>query len=144
MSFFTGSVCAMAVVLDMSKAAIKADVLITGQSSSVVMLTPSLAGAREISEVGRLLSLLGGHQQAVAADHVVLLADLHVVVALAAYGLNPQRLRIGIAAIGLAHRPWPGQGIVDYGDVEDEHVGVALVEIDALFHDRLIVVVQRN
>src|SRR5262245_2196480 len=123
MSFFIGSVCAMAAVLDMSKAAIKADVLSIGQSSFVVVATPSLAGAREISEVGRPLSLLGGHQQAVAADHVVFLADLHVIVALAAYFLDPHGLRIGLAAIGLAHRPRPRQGIVDHGDVEDERIG---------------------
>src|SRR5712671_5434814 len=95
-------------------------------------LAPSLAGARKIPKVRRLLSLLGRHQQPVAADHVVLLADLHVIVALAAHFLNPYRLTIALAAIGLAHRPWPRQRVVDYGHVEHEGVGVALVEIDAL------------
>src|SRR5262245_20584845 len=144
MSFFTGSVCAMAAVEDMSKAAIKADVLSISQSSFVVVFTPSLAGARKIFQVRRPLSLLGGHQQPVTADHVVLLADLHMIVALAAYCFNPQGLAIGLPAIGLAHQPWSRQGIVDHGHIEDESIGVALVQVDAFFHNRLIVIVQRN
>src|SRR5712691_4074659 len=107
-------------------------------------LAPSLARARKILEVGRTLPLLGRHQQPVAADHVVLLADLHVIVALAAHFLDPYRLRVALPAIGLAHQPRPRQRVVDHGHVEHEGVGVALVEIDAFFHNRLIVVVQRD
>src|SRR5215467_11151995 len=67
-----------------------------------------------------------------------------MVVALAAYFLDPYGLRIGLPAIGLAHRPRVGQRVVDHGHVENEGVRVVLVEVDALFHDRLIVVVQWN
>src|SRR5215470_17383772 len=111
---------------------------------AIVLFAPSSSGAREVFEVGRLLSLLGGHEEPVAADHVILLADLHVIVALAAYFLDPLRLRVALPAIGLAHRPRPRERVVDHGHIEDQCVGVALVEIDALFHNRLIVVVQWN
>src|SRR5882672_11274723 len=107
-------------------------------------LTPSLALACKILDVGRTLSLLGGREEPDAADHVVLPADLHVIVALAAYFLDPLGLRVALPAVGLVHRPRPRERVVDHGHVEDERVGVALVEIDALFHNRLIVVVQRN
>ena len=42
----------------------------------------------------------------------------------------------------LVKRPWPGERVIYYGDFVVKYVGIFLVEIDALFEDRLIVVVQ--
>jgi len=67
-----------------------------------------------------------------------------VVVVLGAVGLGPQWLRAGIAVIAARHRPWPRQRMVDGGDLVVQDVGIALVEIDALLDDGLVVVMQRQ
>src|SRR5262245_29855984 len=114
---------------------------LSGSSSCSRTLAPSLARARKIFEVRRSLALLGRHQQPVAADHVVLPADLHVIVALTADFLNPYRLRIALSAISLEYRPRPYQRMIDHGDFEDKRIGIGLVEMDALFDDGLVVIV---
>src|SRR5262249_24359754 len=101
-------------------------------------LLPSLP---EISQVRRRLVLARGHKQALGADEIVLLADLNVCVALAGK-VWPNWLRVGIVQILFVNRPWSGERVIYYGDFVVKYVGIFLVEIDALFEDRLIVVVQ--
>src|SRR5438105_14606636 len=102
------------------------------------------AGSRKISQIWRMLPLLGGHQTSITADHVVLVANLDMIVALAANFFDPHGLRIWLPAIGLENRPRPRQCIVDHGDLVDEGVGVVPGEVNLLFDDGLIVVMQRN
>ena len=54
----------------------------------------------------------------------------------------PNWLRVGVAQILLIDRPWPRERVIYYGDLVMKYVGICPVEIDALFEDRLIVVVQ--
>src|SRR5262249_35613821 len=83
-------------------------------------------------------------QITIAAQHVVLAADLDMVIALRADALGPYRLRTGFAAIALEDRPRMGQGMVDHGYVVEKKVRVVLVDVDPFLDDGLIVVVQRN
>src|SRR5215813_10020831 len=79
---------------------------------------------------------------AVAAQVILLPADLHLVLVLAADGLEP--IRIAVAMIGTAHRPWSGQGIVVDRDVVAQDVRIGLVEVDALVDYGLAVLVERH
>ena len=103
---------------------------------------PSFAGLLEIPQIGRSLILLGGHQKSVRAQVVVFLADDDMDVALDAIELAPRGARIRIAPICFVDRPRPCQRIVDHGDHVMKNVRVRLVEIEALFEDRLIVEMQ--
>src|SRR5207248_8873255 len=77
----------------------------------------------EIAEVGRRLVLAGGHQFAIAAEEVVLVADDDMHVALGAVVLAPAH--IAVAAEILGDRPWAGQRVVDRRQlgVEDVCIG---------------------
>jgi hypothetical protein len=102
------------------------------------VLLPSLL---EISQIRRWLVLARGHEQAITADEVVLRADLNMCVALARK-FRPNWLRVGVAQILLVNRPWPRERVIYHGDLVMKYVSVFLVEINALFEDGLIVVVQ--
>src|SRR6266403_606408 len=54
---------------------------------------------------------------------------------------NPRHL--ALANITFVHRPWPREGVVHDGDFVVQDVGIALVEIDALLDNSLVVVMQR-
>src|ERR1700722_4279651 len=74
----------------------------------------SLLRLLEISQIGRNLLLPGRHQVAVRAQHIVLLADLDVVVVLAAIVVAPERLLlVRLAPVGLVVRPGAGSGTGD-------------------------------
>src|SRR5262247_1376753 len=102
----------------------------------------SLPALLEIAQVRRRLILARRHQQAVRAQHVVLLADSDVRIAFGADVLEPDE--VALAAILLDHRPGARERIVDGRDLVDEDVGIALVERDALFYDGLVVLMQRE
>src|SRR5260370_25669539 len=77
----------------------------------------SLLGLLEISQIRRRLVLLGGHQIAVRAQHIALVADVDELLTLGAYILDPDRPRICVAAVGLVHRPRTPQSTIDHCDV---------------------------
>src|SRR5262245_30225892 len=104
------------------------------------LLSPSLAGCFEVAQIGRRLVLLGRHEVAVRAQEIIFLADGHMLVALAAIVLDPDRL--AHAAVFLGDRPRTGERRVDRGDLVVEEVAVGFVEIDPLLDDGLIVPVQ--
>src|SRR5450631_3944751 len=87
----------------------------------------------EIFQVGRRLALSGGHQIAVGAQEIVLLADDQLVVALGAISLGPARTRILAAPKGLVHAPRPGQGMIEHGDLVMQNVRIGLIEMEPLF-----------
>src|ERR1700680_3820206 len=84
----------------------------------------------EVSQIGRRLVLAGGHEVAVAAAIVGLLADLDQLLVARAIIFLPDRGRV--APVGLQNRPGTRIGIVDQGDLVVQQRGVLLVEIDAL------------
>src|SRR5262245_25216566 len=92
----------------------------SGSRSSNASLRP-----REISQVGRLLSLLRRHQIAVRAQVIDLPADIDMVVVLVAIVLSELSLN---AAIVLHHRPGPRERVVDGGDLVVDEIGIGLVE----------------
>src|SRR5437660_11939194 len=75
-----------------------------------------LSRSLEIPQIRRALAFLGRHQQAIGAEHVILVADHDVIVVLAIF-LGPVRLRIWAAAVVLGHRPWPRQRVIEHRDV---------------------------
>jgi hypothetical protein len=89
----------------------------------------------EIPKIGRRLILLGGHQQTVAAQKIVFLADDDLVVAFGAGIFAPDRAWIGVAPIGLVNAPRPRQGMVDHGDFVMKNIRIALVEMEASLED---------
>src|SRR5258708_13054428 len=96
----------------------------------------SLPGLIEIAQIWRRLALLGRHQGAVGGQHVVLLADLDVIVVLAAIVVAPGGpLLVWLAAVGLVDRPRTRQGMVDHRDVAMQAVGICLLDMNSLFHD---------
>src|SRR5215475_9346999 len=97
---------------------------------------PEIAGVR-----GRLV-FARRHQIAIAGEEVVFLADNDMIVVLAALILRPQD--VALAPVRLQHRPWPGQRVVDGGDLITKQVLVLGVERDALVDNRLIVAMKRD
>src|SRR5262245_35957967 len=87
----------------------------------------------EIPQVRWRLVLARRHQQAVAAQEILLFSDLYLMLVLAADRLEPGGA--ALAVIGARHRPGPRQGVVDHRDVVAQDVGIDPVEIDALVHD---------
>src|SRR5438132_9876837 len=81
----------------------------------------SVSRGVEVAQVRRLLALLRGHQIAVGAHKVVLLADHDVIIVLGAEVLVP--FGILLAPIVLHHFPWFGQRVVDGGDLVHECIG---------------------
>src|SRR6516162_9618261 len=98
----------------------------------------------EVSRVGWWLIAAGRHKVAVGADHVGFMPDLDLSVILGAKIFQPGRLRIGIAAVALVHRPGPRERMVDDRDLVVQQVRIGPVEMDALLEDGLIVVMKRQ
>src|SRR5216683_1277045 len=99
----------------------------------------------KITQIRRRLVLHGGHQEAVAAEVINLLANADMNIAFAANLVaKPDRFAAGDASEGLVDHPWPGQRMVDGGDVVVQQVAIGLVEIDALLDDGLVVGMQRD
>src|SRR5262245_18502249 len=94
------------------------------------LVSPLALALLEIVQVRRRLVLARRHQQAVRAQHVVLLADGDVCIALGADVLEPDE--VVLAAILLGHHPGTAERIVDGGDLIEQNVGTVLVEGDAL------------
>jgi hypothetical protein len=76
----------------------------------------------EISQIRRRLVLLGGHQVAVSAEEIALLADFDITVALGTDFLDPFRPFDRHTSICLGDRPWTRQRVVDRGDLVVEDV----------------------
>src|SRR5450432_67554 len=102
------------------------------------------AGAIEISQIWRWLVLAGRRQLSVGAQHVVLLADLYMVVGFGADDLAPRGLALGLATVALGDDPRAGERVVGHRDLVVEDVGISLVEVDPLGDDGFVVLVQRN
>src|SRR5262249_4374935 len=67
-----------------------------------------------------------------------------MIVVLGADRFAPDRARRAVTTIFPHHRPRAGERIVDHRDLVDEQVRIALVEIDALPDNGLVVRVQRQ
>src|SRR5262249_12980797 len=80
--------------------------------------------------------------QTVGADHVVLVADTDVLIALGADGLDPDR--IVHTQIFLGDDPGTAQRAVDGRDLIEQDVGIGLVVVDPLLDDGLAILVQGN
>src|SRR5439155_12821789 len=63
-------------------------------------IAPYRLPPRKISQVRRRLAFAGRHQQTVAAQHVVLVADAHELLALGTDVFDPDWSRVRVAAIG--------------------------------------------
>src|SRR5579864_5860274 len=72
----------------------------------------------------------------------MLLAEEDVAVVLGAIVLEPNR--IGLALVGLKHRPRTGQRMVVDRDLVVQRVGIGLVKEDAFLDDALAVLVKRH
>src|SRR5258708_37012665 len=62
--------------------------------STFIVVLPSFLRLLEISQIRRRLVLLGGHQEAIRAQHVALLADDEMRVVLGTRHLDPVGLRV--------------------------------------------------
>src|ERR1700736_1081437 len=85
--------------------------------SPVLFRRPSLLRRLEISQIGRRLILLGRHQNPVAAEEIVFLAEDDLAVALGDVILRPVRARVLAAHVFLVDRPRARQGVVDGGEL---------------------------
>src|SRR5258708_3099219 len=107
--------------------------------------TPLPVVLLEITQIGRRLVLHGGHQEAVAAEVINLLADADMCISFAANRVaEPSRLVGRDASVGFVYKPRAGQGMIDGGNVGVPANRVGLVEIDALLDNGLVVLVQRD
>src|SRR5215467_8107045 len=97
----------------------------------------------EVFKVGRLLALAHRHQQTVAGDDIIFVADADVAIVLRADVFGPERPRTSIAPVATRDGPGPGQCVVDRRDLVVQDVRVGLVRIEALL-DRLAIVVERD
>src|SRR5262245_19589830 len=93
---------------------------------SAIPPSPSL----EITQVRRLLPLLRRHQQPVGAEHVVLVADLHMRIIDRAIAFGKDR--VALATVCLQHGPGPRQRIVDGRDLVVQVVRIVLADEEAL------------
>src|SRR5579871_4721865 len=124
----------------------KAARLAEGQTRWLILVTRSLPIVLpEVAQIRWRLVLLGGHQQAVAAEVIDLLADADVNVALAADLMAEPDRSLGLhAPVRLVDDPRPRQRVICRGDVVMEQVRIGFVEIDSLVDDGFIVGVQRD
>src|SRR5215467_665194 len=96
-----------------------------------------------MSQVRTRLPLLGGPDQVIVADEVVLLADANVPVVFFAVVLKPDRV-VALAAIILDHRPGMRQRVIIARDLVMENVRIGAVQIEPLLEDSFIIGVERN
>ena len=94
---------------------------------------PLILDLFEMSLVRWRLVLVGGHQVAVPAKEVALLADFDITVALG----HPLRLLDRHTRIFLCNCPRPCQRVVDRRDIEDVRIG--LIGLNPLPQNALIV-----
>src|SRR5215472_14558908 len=104
----------------------------------------SLPRLLEIPQIRRPLAFLRRHQQAIPADHVVLLADANMWVALGAIPRNPHFPFARIANVILGHCPRTRQRVIKDRHFVMQDIAVGPVEVNALPDHSLIVIVQRN
>src|SRR5437016_3414452 len=106
---------------------------------------PLLPRLLEITQIRRRLVLEGRHQLAIGrVDHIGLAADLDPNIVRRAGLHSPHRAGIGLAENLLEPAVGPRQGMVQYDDIVIKDVAFALVEIEPLPDDGLIVVVKRD
>src|SRR5262245_62479229 len=98
--------------------------------ASGILRSPLLSRLIEIFQVGSRLILPSGHQVAVLADVIILLADRDVMVALGADILEPDRLAFPPVVLG--HGTRAGQRVVDGRDLVVQDSWFGLLEGDAL------------
>src|SRR5262249_54696290 len=98
----------------------------------------------EVAHIRRLLAFLDWHQIAVGGHEIALVADEDVLIVLGTIIEVPYDVGAGLAHVALGHRPGPRERMVDGGDLVDQRVLLALVEIDALLDDGLAVVMQAD
>src|SRR5690349_4796685 len=89
----------------------------------------------EVAQIRRLLAFLDRHQVAVGGHEIALVADEDVLVVLRTIIEVPHDVGTGLAHVALGHRPGPRERMIDGGDLIDQRVLLALVEIDALLDD---------
>src|SRR5712671_1784192 len=104
----------------------------------------SLRRLFEIFQIRRRLVLPGGHQEALRAEHVVLIRNGDMIVGLAAILLAPCGIGIGTTPVVLRDRPGTRQRVVDHGDLVMGNIGVILVDVYPFLDDGLIVGMQRK
>src|SRR5215468_6260985 len=97
----------------------------------------------EMPQVRTRLPLLGGPDQAVLADEVVLLADANVPVVFFTIVLKPDRV-VALAAIILNDRPGTRLRAIVARDLVLQNVRIGAVEIEPFLEDCFIVGVERN
>src|SRR5215467_11120877 len=121
-----------------------ADITSVSHTNRIYAYTPQLFLRRlEISQIRRRLILHRGHDGAVPALEIGLIADLEDAFAVAAV-LWPLRIFVRQAAIGLEHRPRTREGVIDQGDLVVEARWISLVDEQALLDDRFVVRVGRH
>jgi hypothetical protein len=76
----------------------------------------------EISRIRRRLIFLGGHQQVLSAQIIILLANLNVTLPSGTNVFGPPRPVICRATIALGYSPRPRQGMVDYHGIDDQAI----------------------
>src|SRR3984957_3957520 len=96
----------------------------------------------EMLQIGPRLPFAERHQQAVAADHVLLAADADMDIALGTDRRHTDRMALSLHR--LENGPGPGERVIGGGDLVVEDVRVALVEGEALLHHGLAVLVDRQ
>src|ERR1700730_8629855 len=111
---------------------------------SAISSASSLGRLLEIFEIGRRLILLGGHQDSVPVQEIVFLADDDQIVALGARRFAPVWARIRIGPKCLVHAPRSRQGMVERGYLVMQNIRIALVEMEPLLEQRLVVEGQRQ
>src|SRR5215467_8900383 len=105
-----------------------ADITSVSHTNRIYAYTPQLFLRRlEIFQIRRRLILRCGHDGAVRALEIGLIADLDHALAVASV-LGPFRIFVRQAAIGLEHRPWAREGMIDQGDLVVEARRISLVD----------------
>src|SRR5215813_2560156 len=113
--------------------------------AQLTTIAPLLPRLPEITQVRRGLILIGRHQLAIGpVNNVSLVADLEPNVVQWTGLQQPHRARILLADGLLDFGVGPRHGVIYHGDLVIERVAVALVEIEPLLDDGLVVLVKWN
>src|SRR5262245_188544 len=102
----------------------------TSQTMTALAQSVALSITLEILQVGRLLALLAGHDGAVTAEVIDLVADGDPGLTLRAIVLGPPHSLLALE--GLHHGPRPRQRAVGCRRLDPQRAGSGLVEIDPL------------
>ena len=95
----------------------------------------------EPSQVGWRLARTCRHQDAFAAEEIILATDPNLVFVFAANRFQPLR---GFADIFPLDGPWRSERIVDDRDLVVQEIAFGLVEIEAFLDDGLAIAVKRH